>query len=211
MHCDSQFDRPVDGDGSEPRRSGRGDGFGIPEVSGEGDDARTDRDDPVAAELDGTATGSGDGEDWLDRYFGPDGLVDDSLTVVIGVVVGAVCGFVALVVVGIVGGGGVGLLAGLGAWVGVTAWVARQYSVFGAVRGGCYALAVALLALPLVALTDAARGGTLTGQILLFVVGEIIFGLFAFPLVGIGYAAGKRRPDRTAGTTGPDSGAAVEE
>lgn len=83
--------------------------------------------------------------------------------------------------------------------------------MFGAVRGGCYALAVALLALPLVALTDAARGGTLVGQILLFVVGELIFGLFALPLVGVGYAAGKRRPDQSVGTTGPDSGAAVEE
>jgi hypothetical protein len=199
MHCDSQFDRPVDGDGSEPRRSGWGDGFGIPEVSDEGDDTGTDRGDPVATDPGGTAAGSGGGEDWLDRYFGPDGLIDDSLTVVIGVVVG------------VVGGGGVGLLAGLGAWVGVTAWLARQYSVFGAVRGGCYALAVALLALPLVALTDAARGGTLVGQILLFVVGELIFGLFALPLVGVGYAAGKRRPDQSVGTTGPDSGAAVEE
>lgn len=212
MHCDSQFEQPVDGDGSEPRRSGQGDEFGVPEESdGPADTARTDRNDPVATDVGGTATSAGDGEDWLDRYFGPDGLIDDSLTVVIGVVVGVVCGFVALVVFGVVVGGGIGLLAGLGAWVGVTAWVARQYSVFGAVRSGCYALAVALLALPVVALTDAAQGGTLSGQILLFIVAEVLFGLFALPLAGTGYAAGKRRPDQSADATGSDSGAAAEE
>jgi hypothetical protein len=160
---------------------------------------------------DSAAADDGPGEhgDLLDRLFHPEGFLDDSLTVVLGVVVGLVCGVVALIVVGASAGGGPGLLAALVAWIGVTGWLARQYSLFGAIRGGCYALAVALLALPVVGLSDATQGGTFGGRVLLFLVGEVVLGLLALPLVGIGYVAGRRRPGPNA--SGADGRAAVEE
>lgn len=151
---------------------------------------------PAGREAADPRADSTDDEGVLDRLLDPEGPLDDSLTVVVAVVVGLVCGFVALLVFGTVAGGAAGLLAAVVAFGGVTAWLGRQYSVFGAVSGGCYALAVALVALPVVVLTDAAEGGTFGGQVLLFVVGEVVLGVVAAALVGVGYAAGKRRPDR---------------
>lgn len=169
---------------------------------------------PATSQRSGTdtaTTGDAPGEhgDLLDRLFHPEGVLDDSLTVVLGIVVGLICGFVALIVVGATAGGAPGFLAALLAWVGVTGWLARQYSLFGAVRGGCYALAVALLALPIIALTDAAEGGTFGGQVILFLVSEVVIAVFALPLVGIGYVAGRRRPDPNA--RGTDELATAEE
>jgi hypothetical protein len=193
MHCGAEFGE--DGIGARTD-AGLADSYDAVGSADATTDAQPDGDPAVSS---GGEPGSGD---LLDRLFHPDGLLDNSLTIVIGGVVGLCCGVVALFVFGAVGSGGVGLLAGLVAFVGVTGWLARQYSLFGAVRGGCYALAVALLALPLVALTDAAKGGTLGGQVILFLVAELVFGLIAAPVAGIGYVAGKRRPDAPTGADG---------
>jgi hypothetical protein len=188
MHCGADF-------GDEGSDAAGGDGV-APAVDASAASEATSGGDRRGG-TDSAAADDGPGEhgDLLDRLFHPEGFLDDSLTVVLGVVVGLVCGVVALIVVGASAGGGPGLLAALVAWIGVTGWLVRQYSLFGAVRSGCYAVAVALLALPVVGLTDAAQGGTFGGRVLLFLAGEVVFGLLALPLVGIGYTAGRRRPD----------------
>lgn len=166
---------------------------------------------PVGAESEGTAMGNAarngnserfpeaiatiEGLDFLDRWLAPDGWLDDSLTVVVGVVAGVVVGFLTLLVGGVLAGGTVGGLGGLVAWIGATSYLARRRTIFGAVHGACYAVAGLLVLVPLIAFTDATTGGTVAGRVILFVVGELVFGLVAAFLFGVGYVAGKRRPD----------------
>lgn len=177
IHCGARFDEPAAGSGTD---------WGADTKRTE---TSTDREPPAA--------GRDRAGDRLDRLLepDPDGIVDNALTAVLGLVAGVCCGAAALLVFGTVGGGLAGVVAALAAFVGVTWWTARRASVFGAVRAACYALAVALVALPVVALTDAAKGGTLGGQVLLFLVGELVFGAVAAALAGIGYSVGRRRPD----------------
>jgi hypothetical protein len=130
-------------------------------------------------EADERGTGSGSGE-----LLDDDGLVDDTLTVLVGIVGGIVVGVVGTGVLLAVTGSGSALLFGLLAWLGSTAYLVRRRTVQGAVSKAGYAVAVVLLSVPLVAISPVVDvEGGLEGRIGGFVV------LLVFVAVPAGIAA----------------------
>lgn len=125
-----------------------------------------------------------DGRGWLH----PDSLLDDSLTVVVGIVAGLVVGFVALISFGLLFEEA-GVLAALVAWLGGTAYFARRRTVFDAIEFGAYAFAAVLLVAPLgLAVTADADLG---GRAVLFVFALVPLGVIAAIVAGVGFFAGQ--------------------
>jgi len=166
-----------------------------PEVAGGGDTGR--------GGSDGTGPAGGAGTSTMDRVvdgfrrgLGPDGFIDDSLTVLLGLVAGVVIGFGTLFVVGITTGSAVSALVGLAAWLLSTVVIARQRTVLGALRLSCYAVAALLLLGPVAALSpEVGVDGGVWDRIVLFVIAEVAVAIPAAIIAVIGYAAGKARPD----------------
>ena len=131
-----------------------------------------------------------EGEPWLD----PDSLADDSLTLLVGGAFGLVTGVLGLFVGAVVTGSAWGGLLGLVFLLGSTGVLVTRHSVYETVRLGSYATAALVVCVPVIVLTDAAKGGTFAGQVLLFVIAEVPFGIGAALLAGFGYWVGKRGP-----------------
>lgn len=158
---------------------------------------------PVAAsDLPGEGGTAGDGEPAVvdvstaagttpEHPLDPDGVVDDTLTVLVGIVGGLVVGLVGTVVLVFLTESGWALLVGLVGWLGATAYLVRRRYVMDAVAKSAYGVAVALLATPLVALTLEAglleRGTVFLA--LLFAVG-----IPAAVAAGVGWVASRYVP-----------------
>lgn len=140
------------------------------------------------------STGSPDDEGML----APDGLLDHSLTVAVGVVAGAIAGVLALVVLVMALLHWVGVLLAFVVWIGTTVYVARRRTVYGALRVGAYAVALMLVLVPMVSFSPALEGGTSGGRVVLFVFLGVVLGVPAAVLWLFGYAMGRRRPDEPA-------------
>lgn len=87
------------------------------------------------------------------RLLAPDGFVDNTLTVVVGIVGGFIVGVVGSVVFGILTESLWSLVFGLVTWLGATAYLVRRRTVQAAVAKGGYAVAIVLLLVPVVALS----------------------------------------------------------
>lgn len=83
----------------------------------------------------------------------PDGLVDDSLTVVVGVVGGIVVGILGTVLLLVLTGSGWALAFGFVAWMAATGYLVRRQTVQEAVAKSGFAVAGVLLLVPLLALS----------------------------------------------------------
>lgn len=92
-----------------------------------------------------------DGDDG--RLLAADGVVDNTLTVVVGIVGGFIVGVVGSVVFGILTGSLWTLVFGLVTWLGATAYLVRRRTVQAAVAKGGYAVAAVLLLVPVIALS----------------------------------------------------------
>jgi len=117
----------------------------------------------------------------------PDGTLDNSLTVVVGIAAGVAVGFLSLVVfvptLGLWGG-----LVGLAVWAVGTAYLSRRRTVFDAVEQGAYGLALLVLSLSVVfALED---GGGFAARLETFVTALLPLALFAAVVAAVGYAFG---------------------
>lgn len=97
-----------------------------------------------------TSDAGGNGEP-SEQLVHPEGLVDDTLTVVIGILGGIVVGLVGTVVFGVVTGSAWALLFGFVAWLGATAYLVRRRTFQGAIAMSGYAIAVVLLSVPVIA------------------------------------------------------------
>jgi len=158
--------------------------------------------DTVAESASGVADAAGVGtEDG--QILDPDGFVDNTLTVIVGILGGIVVGFVGTTVLIALTESGWALLFGLFAWLGSTAYLVRRRTVQGAVSKTGYAVALVLLSIPVIALSPALQvdgglegRGEFFGAMLLFV---LIPALFA---AGIGWVAGKFVPDDLGGSEG---------
>lgn len=170
MHCGAEIDSDVAAAGG-----------GSPATARDFDPSFDAPPDPVTED---------DAEPWLD----PDSLADDSLTLVLGAGFGLLTGVLGLFVGIVVTGSGWGSLLGLTFLLGGTAVFVTRYSIHETVRLGCYATAALVVCVPVIVLTDAAKGGTFAGQVILFVVAEIPFGVGAALIAGVGYWIGKRGP-----------------
>jgi hypothetical protein len=181
MHCSADL--------TEERAAADADGDGVWNRSGaavESDgsslaDAATGGGRPITDAIgDFVATDTGDSG----QLLAPDGLVDDTLTALVGVVGGIVVGVVGTVVLGFVTGSGWAVIFGLVAWLGATTYLVRCRTVQAAISKGSYGVALVLLLVPVIALSPVTpvdggieeRGG-------LFLV------LFVFAAVPAGVAA----------------------
>lgn len=106
--------------------------------------------------LDAIAGASSTGDEGAGELLAPDGLLDNTLTGLVGIVGGIIVGLVGTVVLGIVTGSGWAVVFGLLAWLGATVYLVRRRTVQGAVAKSSYAVAIVLLAVPLIALSPVA-------------------------------------------------------
>ncbi len=153
MHCSADLtaERATadeDGDGTWDRAE-----VGTADTGTSPREAVSGADDPGA-----TPTASGESRADVtpagdEQLLDPDGLVDNTLTAVVGIGGGLVVGVVGIVVLLALTGSGWALLFGLCAWLGSTIYLARRQTVQDAIAKGGYAVAVVLLVVPLVALS----------------------------------------------------------
>ncbi|WP_254523456.1 hypothetical protein [Natrinema caseinilyticum] len=128
----------------------------------------------------------------------PHGIVDNTLTAVVGIVGGLLVGVVGTFVLAIVAGGGVAGIFGLVTWVGATVYLVRCRTVQEAVAKSGYAVAIVLLFVPVIAFSPfvtvegglGARGG-------FFVVLLVFVTVPAAVAAGIGWVASKFVPEGT--------------
>jgi len=124
------------------------------------------------------------------------------------IVAGLFVGPLALFVIGAVTESIWAFPVGLVAWIGSTVYFARQRTVYGAVRGGCYTVAGLFVVLP-PAVAIAGSGG-LAGRVGAFIAFEIFALFFAVPLFAVGKVASHLREkkvasaDQSKGPTGRD-------
>jgi hypothetical protein len=135
------------------------------------------------------------------QLLAPDGIVDDTLTAVVGIAGGIVVGVIATFVLVFVTGSGWSLVVGFAVWMAATAYLVRRRTVQGAVAKTCYAIALVFLSIPFVALSPTlnvdgglgARGGTFLG-LLIFAAIPAIFA------AGIGWVASRFVPTTASGS-----------
>ncbi len=124
----------------------------------------------------------------------PDGLVDNSLTAIVGIVGGIVVGIVMGFVLLVATESGWALLAGLVAWLGSTAYLVRRRTVQAAISRTAYAVAAVFLLVPVLALSPSigAESGNRGG---LFLVLLVFAAIPAVVAAAIGFLAGRFVPD----------------
>lgn len=120
------------------------------------DDGVWDQSESSSTSPEDAATESGvAAEEEPEQMLDPDGIVDNTLTVVVGTVGGALVGVVGTVVLLAVTESGWSLALGALAWLGSTGYLVRRRTVQGAVAKTGYAVAVVLLLVPVVAFSPA--------------------------------------------------------
>lgn len=127
-----------------------------------------------------------------DRLLAPDGLVDDALTVLVGIAGGIVVGLVGTVVLLVATGSGWAVVFGVAAWLVATAYLVRRRTVQAAVAESGYAVAAVLLSVPVIALSPVVEvDGGLEERGGLFVVLLIGVVVPAAVAAAIGWLAGR--------------------
>lgn len=138
-----------------------------------------------------------------ERLLDPDGVVDNTLTAVVGIVGGLVVGIVGSIVLGVVTQSGWGYLLGVVAWLGSTAYLVRRRTVQGAISATGYAVTIVLLSVPVIALSPlvavdggaSERGGT-------FLVLLVFVAVPAAIAAAVGWVASRYVPDDARGSEG---------
>lgn len=141
---------------------------------------------------DGTAVEPGSTErHWLH----PDGVVDDTLTAIVGLVGGFVVGLVGTMVLLILTSSGWAFLPGMVAWLAATAHLVTRRSVHEAVSRTAYGVAIVLLLVPFVAFGPSESPTDLVERVVVF---AFMLGGLAVPAAvaaGIGYGVSRIAPD----------------
>jgi len=118
------------------------------------------------------------------RLLAPDGIVDNTLTAVVGIVGGVVVGVAGIAVLGILTGSEWAVAFGLVAWLGATAYLVRRRTVQGAIAASGYAIAIVLSSVPVIALSPVVSvDGGIEGR------GGLFLALLFFVAVPAGIAA----------------------
>jgi hypothetical protein len=140
----------------------------------------------------GAGAGTGTGGRWpLD----PDGVADDSLTLLVAAGVAAVVGVVNGVTALLTVYEGWALLVAPVAMVVVAGYLARRRTAGVALAHGLYALAATVALVPLVAFSPGWEGGDPGGTLVLFGLGGLLFGAAAVLLAGAGVLVERRSGD----------------
>ncbi len=137
-----------------------------------------------------------------ERLLDPDGLVDKTLTVLVGTAGGLVVGIVETIVLLIVTESGWVLLVGPIVWLGATGYLVRCRTVQEAIAKTCYAVSLVLMTVPLTAFgpgvtVDGGSGGPLDAVLGLLLLVAIPAGIAAT----IGWVASRFVPTETSDET----------
>jgi hypothetical protein len=183
MHCDAEFDAPVDaGDtDSEIARGDTGTQTSDDTVDGAGT-AESDR----SVRTDLTTW-----EQRLSRWLGPDGWIDDSLTVLLAIGAGLVIGPLTIIVLALLRGSLWSLAVGFVVLNGSIAHLANQRTVYGTVRGGCFGISALLVVLPVGFIIWISENPL--RQLNVFLAFELTVGFVVVPLVVVGTLVGRLR------------------
>ena len=140
--------------------------------------------------LDGDASPAADSNRWLH----PSGIVDDALTVAVGIAGGLVVGVVGTVGLLLITANDWAVLGGAVAWIASTAHLVRQPTIVEAIQRTAYATAAVLLLVPLIAFGPTTTETDLGVRFVLFAT---MLGGLAVPaalLAGLGLALGRFLP-----------------
>lgn len=140
----------------------------IPGPADTGDSPTTDASERVS-----TARGTP-----VEHPLDPEGVMDNTLTVLVGIIGGLIIGIIGTVVLLFVTQSAWGVALGFAAWLGATAYLVRRRYLMDTVSKTAYGIAVVLLAVPLIAIVfegDLATRGT--GAVVLLVVVAIPAGI----------------------------------
>jgi hypothetical protein len=138
-----------------------------------------------------TETESSDGE-----LLADDGLLDNTLTVIVGVIAGIVVGMIGTFVLLVATGSLWALLFGLLVWLFTTAYLVRRRTVQAAVSKAAYALSIVFVMIPLTTLSPfASMEGGLTGRVTSFGIFFVVMAVPAGVTAVIGWIAGRFVPD----------------
>lgn len=182
MHCDAEFDAPVSAEASAdaPGHTDAADASGA--------------DSPTAG-----GAASPDLQSWEERvatWVGPNGWIDNSLTIVIGVVAGVGIGLLTTVLVALLTGSLWALAVGFLTLAGGTAYLANHRTVYGAIQQACYMIAPLLLAIPISFIIWIAEDPL--SQLDTLFAFELVIGIVAVPLLLIGKVAQRLETKMTA-------------
>jgi hypothetical protein len=115
----------------------------------------------AAETTDSTGTTSSDG-----TILADDGLIDNSLTMIVGIAGGIIVGVVGTIVFGVGTNSAWAIPVGIAAWLLSTAYLSRRRTVQAAVAHSGYAVALVILSFPLLALSPVVSvSGGLTGRL----------------------------------------------
>lgn len=130
-----------------------------------------------------------------DGLLDPDGTIDDSLTVVVGVLGGGVVGLLTFVLFGLATASAWSLFLGFIAGLGATVHLIRRRSVGDAIARAGYGIALLVFVFPVVLFGSAVEGSSLGERTAVAVVGFVITGTVAAAIAVaahvIGYLAGR--------------------
>jgi hypothetical protein len=180
----SVVDAAAEGLGGDGAESG---GTAGPSASAGAGDAATASADPTPQQ----PTATDDGDEFLDS----DGVVDNTLTVIVGIAAGIVVGLVGTITVLVTTQSAWGFLLGVLAWIASTAHLVRRDTVQGAVSRGAYAVAVVLVLTALIPLSPlvSVEGGV-AGRVEGFVAALVVVSIPAGFAAIVGYVAGRFVP-----------------
>lgn len=126
--------------------------------------------DQGATDADSVSTASGQP---VEHPIDPEGVMDNTLTVLVGVLGGFIIGMVGTILLLFLTESGLGILFGLAVWLGGTAYLVRRRYLMDAVSRTAYGIALVLLAVPVVALAlegDLASRGVRFSVLFLIVI-----------------------------------------
>ena len=182
MHCSA--DLTEERERADANDDGRWDGFNRDRSANAADGSS-----PTAATSGTTDTAEGDG-----GLLDPAGLVDNTLTVVVGIGGGLVVGFIGTVVLVAMTESLWALPVGILVWLLATAYLVRRRTVQEAIAKAAYGVALVLVFIPLVAFSPAS-GGDLVERITEF--GELLL-IVAIPAgiaAGVGFLVSRFVPE----------------
>jgi hypothetical protein len=208
MHCSADLteeraaaDADDDGvwDGAEATTGEATDGTAMPSATS--DESGETIAETATATMDTVGINAGAAGGETEQLLAPDGLLDNTLTVLVGIVGGIVVGVIGTVVLLVVTGSGWAVLLGLFAWLGATAYLVRRPTVQEAVAKSGYATAAVLLAVPVIALSPVVGvDGGLQERGGLFVVLAFFVGLPAGIAAAFGWVASRFVSDEGSGS-----------
>lgn len=187
MHCSADL--------TEEREQADADDDGVWDGAESGSAATTPSPEEATAS---TASATSSTTGGSDQLLDPDGLVDNTLTVIVGIGGGIVVGLVGTIVLGAVTGSAISLLFGLFVWLGSTAYLVRRRTVQGAVAKSGYAVALVLLLVPVISVSPFVNvDGGLEERASLFFVLLLSVAIPAGIAAAVGWVASRFVPEGT--------------